>query len=146
MLHRAIYSAYAHAGAIVHTHSIYASALAVAGKNLPPILEDQVQLVGGAVPVTRYARAGTADLADAAVAALGQGNAVLLANHGLVGLGRTVEEAYQVCQVVEKAAQVYTFAKLIGHVAVIPPGDVAVLRESFLTSYGQQDETIERKV
>ncbi len=139
MLHTAIYSACVHAGAIVHSHSIYASALAVAGKTLPPILEDQVQLVGGAVRVARYARAGTADLAAAAVDALGQGKAVLLANHGLVGLGSTVEEAYQVCQVVEKAAQVYIFAELIGQAVVIPPGDVSAVRESFLTGYGQQD-------
>ncbi len=138
MLHTAIYGACAHAGAIVHSHSIYASALAVAGKTLPPVLEDQVQLVGGAVPVARYARAGTADLAVAAVDVLGQGKAVLLANHGLVGLGNTVEEAYQVCLVVEKAAQVYIFAELIGQAAVIPSGDVAAIRESFLTGYGQQ--------
>ncbi|WP_347487852.1 class II aldolase/adducin family protein [Desulfoscipio sp. XC116] len=144
-LHLAIYGARAHAGAIVHTHSIYASAMAVAGKALPPILEDQVQLVGGAVPVTRYARAGTADLAVAAVDALGQSNAVLLANHGLVGLGRTVEEAFTVCQVVEKAAQVYILAELIGQAAVIPPGEIAILREAFLTSYGQPGKSAGRQ-
>lgn len=140
MLHLALYKARAQTGAIVHTHSIYASALAVAGKSLPPVLEDQVQLAGGAVPVTRYARAGTADLASAAVDALGQGNAVLLANHGLVGLGRTVEEAYLVCQVVEKAARVYILAELIGQAAVLPPEEVSVLREAFLTGYGQPDK------
>jgi L-ribulose-5-phosphate 4-epimerase len=138
MLHAAIYSACAQAGAIVHSHSIYASALAVAGKTLPPILEEQVQLVGGAVPVARYARAGTANLAAAAVDALGQGKAVLLANHGLVGLGSTVDEAYQVCLVVEKAAQVYILAELIGQAAVIQPGDVAVIRKSYRTGYGQR--------
>ncbi len=137
-LHAAIYSACAQAGAIVHSHSIYASALAVAGKTLPPILEEQVQLVDGAVPVARYAQAGTVDLAAAAVSALGQGKAVLLANHGVVGLGSTVGEAYQVCLVVEKAAQVYILAELIGQAAVIQPGDVAAIRKSYQTSYGQR--------
>ncbi len=136
-LHLAIYRARDDAGAVMHTHSVFASALAVAGKPLPPVLEDQVQLAGGEVPVARYARAGTGNLAAAAVEALGQANAVLLANHGLVGLGRSVEEAYQVCLVVEKAAQVYAWASLLGGAAVIPPDEVRALREMFLTSYGQ---------
>jgi len=139
LLHTAIYSAFSQVGAIVHSHSIYASALAVAGKTLPAILEDQVQLVGGAVPVARYARAGTADLAVASVEALGQSKAFLLANHGLVGVGRTVAEAYQVCQIVEKTAQVYIFAQFIGQAVIIPPEDVAAVRESYLTGYGQKD-------
>jgi len=139
MLHTAIYNSFSQVGAIVHSHSIYASSLAVAGKTLPAILEDQVQLVGGAVPVARYARAGTADLAVASVEALGQSKAVLLANHGLVGVGRTVEEAYQVCLVVEKAAQVYIFAQLIGQAVIIPSEDVVAVRESYLTGYGQKN-------
>ncbi|KAF1086655.1 L-fuculose phosphate aldolase [Sporotomaculum syntrophicum] len=138
MLHAAIYSACAQAGAIVHSHSIYASALAVAGKTLPPILEEQVQFVGGTVSVARYARAGTVDLAAAVVDALGQSKAVLLANHGLVGLGSTLDEAYQVCLVVEKTAQVYILAELIGKAAIIQPGDVAAIRKSYQTGYGQQ--------
>lgn len=137
-MHMAIYHARPEAGAIVHTHSVYASALAVINKPLPPILEDQVQLVGGEVPISRYARAGTGNLATAAVEALGQGNAVLLANHGLVGLGRTVEEAFIVCQVVEKAAQVYIWAELVGKPVIISPEEVAILRELFLNSYGQK--------
>lgn len=136
-MHLAIYNARADVGAIMHTHSEYASALAVAGKPLPPILEDLVQLVGGEVPVARYARAGTAGLAGAVVEALGSSNAVLLANHGLVGLGRTVDEAFGVCMVVEKSARVYTWATLLGRVNIIPPDEVAALREAFLTSYGQ---------
>lgn len=139
LLHTAIYSACPRAGAIVHSHSIYASALAVARRALPPILEEQVQLVGGAVPLARYARAGTADLAAAAVQALGQSKAVLLANHGLVGVGSTLEEAYQVCLVVEKAARVYILAELIEQAAVIPPGEVAAIKKDFLTGYGQQE-------
>jgi len=137
-LHLAIYETRRDVSAIMHTHSIYACALAVTGKPLPPILEDQVQLAGGEVPVTRYARAGTSGLAEAAVEVLGRGNAVLLANHGLVGMGRTVEEAFQVCLVVEKAAQVYAWASMMGQTLVIPPGEVAELRKSFLTSYGQK--------
>lgn len=136
-LHLAIYNARSDVGAVMHTHSVYASALAVAGKPLPPILEELVQLTGGGVPVTRYAQAGTADLAKAVLEVLVDNNAVLLANHGLVGLGRTLEEAFLVCTVVEKSAQVYILSSLLGPAQIIPPDEVAALRHVFLTSYGQ---------
>jgi len=141
-MHLSIYNAREDVGAVVHTHSTYACALAVAGKPLPPILEEMVQLVGGAVPVARYARAGTASLAAAAVEALGKSNAVLLANHGLVGMGRDVAEAYQVCLVVEKAAQVYAWASMMGRVETIAPEEVQNLRHMYLHEYGQPKEKI----
>lgn len=136
-LHLAIYNARADVGAVMHTHSVYASALAVAGQPLPAILEELVQLAGGGVPVTRYARAGTADLARAVLEVLDDHQAVLLANHGLVGLGRNLEEALLVCLVVEKAAQVYLLSRLLGPAQIIPPAEVDSLRNAYLTSYGQ---------
>lgn len=136
-MHLAIYGARADVEAVVHTHSVFASALAVAGKTLPPILEDMAQLVGGEVPLAGYARAGTDKLAAVAAEALGRYNAVLLANHGLAGVGRDVDEAYQVCLVVEKAARVYAWASLLGNVKPIAPEDVMVLRSSFINDYGQ---------
>ncbi|MCL2336296.1 MAG: class II aldolase/adducin family protein [Firmicutes bacterium] len=139
-LHLSIYRARPDAAAIVHTHSTYACALAVAGKPLPPILEELAQLVGGEVAVSGYARAGTAALAEVAVEALGQNNAVLLANHGLVGLGRNVREAYQVCLVVEKAAHVYTTALALGRPGVIDQAEVRILRDTYLHDYGQPKE------
>ncbi len=141
-MHLSIYNAREDVAAIVHTHSTYACALAVAGKPLPPILEEMAQLVGGEVPVARYARAGTNSLAAAAVEAMGQSNAVLLANHGLVGLGRDVNEAYQVCLVVEKAAHVYILALMMGRTDLIDPGEVRTLRESYLHDYGQPKEKV----
>lgn len=141
-LHLSIYNAREDAGAIVHTHSTYACALAVAGEPLPPILEEMAQLVGGGVPVARYARAGTSSLAAAAVEALGQSNAVLLANHGLVGLGRDVNEAYQVCLVVERAAHVYAWALMMGRADAIDPEEVQTLRDMYLHDYGQPKEKV----
>ncbi|WP_027363561.1 class II aldolase/adducin family protein [Desulfotruncus alcoholivorax] len=136
-LHLAIYNAREDVTAIMHTHSTFASAMAVAGQTLPPILEDLAQLVGGKVPVTRYARAGTPNLAAAVLEVLGQSNAVLLANHGVVGMGRNLEEAFQVCMVVEKAAQVYAWASLLGKVNEIPKEEALLLRDLYITSYGQ---------
>ena len=58
--------------------------------------------------------AGTEELAASVVEALGSGSAALLANHGVVGVGRTLAEALRVCQIVEKGAQIYALASSIG--------------------------------
>ena len=66
-LHLEIYKNFPEARAIVHTHSVYASALAVAHKDLPPVIEDLTQITGGAVRCTDYTIAGTKELGVKAV-------------------------------------------------------------------------------
>ncbi len=138
ILHLEIYKKRPDIEAIVHTHSVYASALAVAREPIPPIMEDMAQLVGGGVPVAGYARTGTRDMALKAVEGIGQSNAVLLANHGVVGVGKSLDEALMVCQIVEKAAQIYIFSKLAGTPHVLPEPEVKEIRRSFLEDYGQK--------
>lgn len=75
-LHLAIYQARMDVQAIVHTHSIFASACAVAHKSIPPIIEDLVQLNGGGVDVASYALPGTETLAQNVVKALNNKNTV----------------------------------------------------------------------
>lgn len=137
LLHLAIYRVRPEVNAIMHTHSIFASALAVARKPIPPILEDLVQMVGGGVPVAPYARAGTPELAKVAAETLGPLGAVLLANHGVVGAGRTLEEAFIVCQLVEKSACVYAWANLVGDAVLLASEEVKALRDNYLSSYSQ---------
>ncbi len=105
-LHTAIYAACPAAQAIIHTHSIYASALAAMRHPVPAIIEDIVQICGGRVNCAAYALPGTQELADNAVAALGGRKAVLLANHGAVCWGKSLEDALIVAEVLEKAAQI----------------------------------------
>lgn len=137
-LHLEIYRRRPDVHAIMHTHSVYACALAAARADLPPVLEEQAQLLGGRVPVAEYAPAGTEELARAASRALGRGGAVLLANHGLVGVGRDIREALLVCRIVEKACQVYILSRSVGSPAILGEKEVAFLRKAFLTNYGQQ--------
>jgi L-ribulose-5-phosphate 4-epimerase len=107
LAHLAVYRARPDVGAVVHTHSIYASALAVAGLEILPLIDEQVVILGGSVPVAEYATAGTQDLADKVAAALGEGGAVLLRNHGVLGVGADLEEAAIACELVERLAQIY---------------------------------------
>jgi len=105
-LHVAIYDAYPEAKAIIHTHSIYASALAAMREDVPAIIEDIVQICGGKVYCAEYALPGTQELADNAVKALRGRKAALLANHGAVCWGKSLADALIVCEILEKAAQI----------------------------------------
>jgi len=137
MLHLLIYQSRPDVQAVMHTHSVYASALSVARKPVPPLTEELVQLVGGGVPVAPYARAGSPELAKAAAGTLGPLGAVLLANHGVVGVGRNLEESLHVCQIVEKAAHIYILAVMAGGEAVLPPEEVGALRDNYLRVYSR---------
>jgi L-fuculose-phosphate aldolase len=108
-LHVAIYRARADVRAIVHTHSPYATAVAVPLPELPVAHDEGELLFGRAIPVARHAPPGTWDLAHAAVAALGGGNAVLLARHGAVAVGSTLRQALDLAEKLEETAQLFSF-------------------------------------
>jgi len=115
-MHIGIYRARNNVNAIIHTHSVYASAVSVAGHDIPPILEDQVAFLGGEIKLARYALSGSRELAVNATAALGDRNAVLLANHGAIGTGRTMHDAFTNCELIEKTARIYLLALATGKV------------------------------
>jgi L-ribulose-5-phosphate 4-epimerase len=133
-LHSAIYQARQDVGAIIHTHSTYASAASVAGLEIPVVLEEEAIFLGGAVRTAKYARTGTSELAGNAVEALEDRNAVILANHGVVGVGGTIRQALDVCEMVEKAAQVYFLVLTTGRVNPLPAETVKVLKTAFTKS------------
>lgn len=137
-LHLEIYNARNDVQAIVHTHSPYATAMAVARREIPGAVEDLVQIVGGNVRVNEYAMPGTKQLGINTVKAMEGRNAVLLANHGMLGVGRDLEEAFRVCQVVEKSAQIVILAQLIGGVVELTQDDIDGMRDYYLNSYGQR--------
>lgn len=139
-LHLAIYNAREDVQAIVHTHSAYATAMAVARREIPGAIEDLVQIVGGNVRVNEYALPGTEQLGINTVKAMEGRNAVLLANHGMLGAGRNLEEAFRVCQVVEKSAQVTLLAQLMGGVVELSQDDIDGMRNCYLQGYGQDKE------
>lgn len=137
LAHLAVYRARSDVAAVVHTHSVYASALAVAGMEIPPLIDEQVVILGGAVPVAPYAISGSQELAEKACAALGEGNAVLLRNHGVLGVGADLEEAASACQLVERLAQIYVLALGLGRVSPLPEHVVELEKKIFRLSRGR---------
>ncbi len=131
LMHAAVYRARPGVGAVMHTHSIYASGLSVAGVPVPPMIDEMVIYVGGAVEVSDYAFPGTEELGEAVVEALGGRAAALIRNHGLVGVGRTAPDAMAICQMVERAAQIYAVAESIGGAKELPGDVVETERELY---------------
>ena len=130
-LHLELYRTRQDIGAILHTHSVYASVSAVAGLEIPPLVDEMVLSIGGAVPVAEYAFPTSEELARNTRDALGDRNAVLLRNHGAVGVGRTPQEALDVCQLVERAAQIFVYASLLGKAVPLTAEIVEIERELF---------------
>ncbi len=113
-LHIAIYKACPQARAVIHTHGVYSGAFAAAHMSIPALTEDLAQVIGGPVNCAAYAPAGTEELAQAAVKALGERRAVLMANHGAAVWGTTLEQAFMAAQLLEKAAHVALLAQILG--------------------------------
>ncbi len=125
LLHAEVYRVRPDVNAVIHAHPPLASAAAVVGRPIPPILEDQMIFLGGQIEVARHAMTGSEDLVGAAVAALGDRNACLLANHGALSVGRDPRAALCACQYLEKLCQAFLFATWCGAVNVLSPEVVA---------------------
>jgi L-fuculose-phosphate aldolase len=105
-MHAAVYAARAEVQAIVHTHSPKATALACAGRGIPPF-HYMIALAGGDIRCMEYATFGTAELAVAAVRGIEGRRATLLANHGVLAVGATLRAAHAVAVEVENLASQY---------------------------------------
>jgi len=137
-LHLAVYKERKDVGAIVHYHSIYSSVFAVTGLTLPGICEDFVQIVGDKVLCAEYALPGTKALAKRVVDGLGKRNAVFLANHGTLCVGKDIREAIKVSSVVEKTAHIYILSKNLGKCKIISEEDIKAMQDFYRDIYRKQ--------
>lgn len=137
-MHRLAYARRPDVNGVVHTHSIYASAFACLGTDMPIISTELAALVGGTIPCTPYAKAGTEEFAEAALRTLGDEHlAVLFQNHGVMAVGRSLKEAYSVAVGLEEAAMIFHLAKQMGDPIVIPAEERQRMFREFRASYGQ---------
>jgi L-fuculose-phosphate aldolase len=122
--------------AVVHAHPAFCSAIAVARLDIPPLIDEQVILIGGEIKVAEYAFPGTPELAKNAVSALGPRNAVILASHGVLSVGRDMREALTICELVEEMAKIYVSALSISKVNQLPAEAVELEKAFFAAIYG----------
>ena len=139
MLHIGVYKARRKVKAVVHAHPVFGSAIAVAGLEIPAILDDQVTQIGGEIKVADYALPGSPELVQNVLSALGPRNAVLLANHGALSVGRDMREAFTVCELLEKTAKIYVCALSLGKVNLLPAEIAEVEKAFFAALHGESE-------
>ena len=135
-LHAAFYRHKPHVRSVVHTHSVFCTTFAVLGQPIRAVH----YVIGDAgtaeVPCAPYHTFGTPELAEAALEACGDGDAVLLGNHGLVVCGRDLKSAYGLACNMEYIAELQYRALCVGTPHVLSAVQMAEAMERFKT-YGQ---------
>ncbi len=129
--HRDIYAARPEIGAIVHSHPPFGIALASHGRGIPAF-HYMVAMAGGRdIRCAPYATYGTQELSDYAVTALEGRLACLLANHGMIAAGKTLERALALAVEVESLAEGYWRALQIGEPVILSDAEMDVVIEKF---------------
>ena len=127
-MHLMVYRSRPDAAACVHSHAPHATAFAVAGICLPEDVLPEVALLVGPVALTDYAPPGTAAVPAALEPFIGDHDAFLLRNHGLLTIGRSLDEALHRHEIVEQFARILGLARSLGNVNHIPREEVERLR------------------
>ncbi len=119
-LHLACLSRHADIGAVLHCHALFASMFAVNHTPIPCVVEEFDIYVGGDVPVAEYRRTGSDALGEEVARHLEDRGAVLMANHGLLCVGKSASDALGVAHLVERTAQLVWGARLMGNPVPLP--------------------------
>ena len=135
--HLAAYAQRADRHAVVHTHSMHATALACAHRPIPAF-HYMVAAAGGAdIPCVPYATFGTEALSEHVAAGLAARDACLLANHGQIAIGETLAAALELACAVEVLAEQYYKVLTLGKAHILPDDEMKIVLERF-KSYGQK--------
>jgi len=131
MMHSIFYRQRKDVNAVVHDHALYCSVMAALHKPLPAA-SYLVAIAGtDTVPCAPYRTPGTEQLAKAACKAVGKGWAAFLGNHGFIGLGPTLNYAFNVAEEIEMASAIYLQACAVGRPKVIDPEQMPALYDLF---------------
>ena len=120
LMHTAVHRARTRIGAVIHAHSVAVTALSLLGRGVPPIVDEQVAILGGEIPLCPHELPGSAALAERVVEYLGDLRAVILAHHGMLGVGRDIHQAVAVCHLAERLAEVMLKVLPLGEPQPLP--------------------------
>ncbi|TIH15687.1 L-fuculose-phosphate aldolase [Marinifilum sp. JC120] len=133
--HTVLYREREDVNAVVHTHSVYATTVACLNMELPAV-HYLVGFAGKKVPLAPYATFGSPELAENVIRTIGKYNAVLLANHGLITVGRKIGNAFDAAEELELVARIYIQALSVGKPVIVPDDEMDKVIDKFST-YGQ---------
>ncbi|HET6845262.1 MAG TPA: L-ribulose-5-phosphate 4-epimerase [Anaerolineales bacterium] len=137
--HLYIYRARPDVGAVVHTHSRYATAFAAVGMPVPCVLTAMADEFGGPIPCAGFALIGGEEIGKTVVETIGASPAVLLQNHGVFAIGRNPEAAVKAAVMTEDTAATVWHALQIGKPIPMSDADIVRLHEHYTREYGQRD-------
>lgn len=120
-MHIACYKARHDIGAVIHTHPVYGTIMGMAGAKLGYISYEFMLAMRSEVPVINYKMAGSQALAKDVGTKIKKYNGLLLKNHGIIVVGKSLEEAYLRALALERACKIYLFSKLTGNRASFIP-------------------------
>lgn len=107
-------------GAVIHTHAKYATMFAVTHQPIPCVIEEFDIFVGGEVPVATYQLTGSDELGEEVARHIRDRSAVLMANHGLLTIGKDLKRAHKVAGLVERTAEIIWGARALGPLVPLP--------------------------
>jgi L-fuculose-phosphate aldolase len=116
LLHLAIYRERVDVQAVLHTHAPHATAFAITHTSVPSCISAEVEVYLGEVPIAPYATPGTAEVGAAVVPFLRDSNVILLANHGTVSCGRSLQEVLDRTEILEAYCRLLLLARSLGPV------------------------------
>ena len=137
LMHERVYRQRSDVNAIVHTHSVYATALACQELSIPAFHYMVAAAGGDRIDCAPYALFGSEELADKASDALRQRNACLLSHHGVLACGKDLPTALKLAHEVENLAHMYTLTRMLGEPKILTSEQMSEVLERFQT-YGQQ--------
>ena len=130
-IHLAVYRARTDVRAVVHTHSPFATAVSALHESVPAFLEEQVPYLGGEIRTAKYGMSGTDQLAVNVVKGLGERNAVLLANHGVLTCGIDLESAFRNALLAERISEIYLISRSVRMPKRIPSYAVTLQKKRY---------------
>lgn len=143
-MHIAIYKSRPKVQAVIHTHSPFATILSINRKSIPLIMEEMFIFLGGTIDVSDFGEAHSGEIGQTALKALGIKNAALLANHGNIVCGKSLDHAVKFAELVEKLAKMYWGALQIGEPYILSNKQLERFQKLFKSLFANYPRTMRK--
>ncbi|MGI6418689.1 MAG: class II aldolase/adducin family protein [Thermoguttaceae bacterium] len=141
-LHLAIMKERADVKSVVHCHPPHATAFGIAREPIPQCVLPEVEIFLGEVPIAKYDLPGSQDFANTILPFVHKSSVIILANHGTVSFGETVEKAYWATEILDAYCRMLILAKSLGKVNYFSESEAKALLD-LKTQWGMKDPRVE---
>lgn len=125
------------AKSIIHTHSTFATVFAVREESIPVLCTAHADVFGEEIPITEYAPVGSEAIGKAVLKVIGKSGTVLLRKHGVIVVGKSLDDAVKKAVFLEEVAKMSYFAMMNRHIEPLDSSEIDRLNKQYHTKYGQ---------